>query len=838
MPSQPTIVRPTAVALVGQPNCGKSTLFNALTGLRQHIANYPGVTVEKKTGRLDRRRRRIELVDLPGTYSLSAFSPEERVVSQFLIQESPQAVINVLDATQLRRGLTLTLQLLEMGLPLIAVLNMSDVAEHNQQPVNAERLSAALGVPVVSTIGRRGQGLEPLTQALDDVLDGRVRIATRLPDYGPLEASLAAVLEALPEKLRSRWLGLHLLEGESDARTLIGPYLSAEELERVRTVAARERTVFAQREGISVADHIVAMRNHQAQEIESACVPLAVPGRIPMSERVDRVLLNRWLAPVFLLATVYAIYHTAIVQGYELTHYTWPLLAGMRNLAAEWLPAAGFLYDPLTRSMVLWLIDSVNTLLNYVPIFLILFALIAILEDSGYMARIAFILDRILHRFGLHGQSTLPFVLGGVFAGGCAVPGVMATKAIPDPRARLATILTVPYMNCLAKVPLYTLLIGIFFVDHKGLMLFFIATITVMVALLVARLLTASVLQPMETVPFVMEMPRYHLPTVRGVLRPAFDRTWLYIKKVGTIVLAVAVVIFVLLNLPGLSTDERATFDQRAQVSLQTFHTAIAGNPHAEFFRDPEVLLDALNLASSYRARRMNMSSPEAIAALDARTEAANPELFPFIRPGGGDRDVRSIHRALRQLDQERRTLRLEMQETRIVNSLLGRVGRALEPVTQAAGFDWKINVALLSSFAARESSVATLGVLFQQEESGAQTLEQRMGAAMSHEHAALVALALIVFFAIYPPCLATAIMVRIQTASTGWMLFSIVFPTALGLLLASAVYTTGVHYQLDAVTMMVSFWTTALALLLIIGFWPRRRSNPPPRLAEDTRGA
>ncbi|TVS19497.1 MAG: ferrous iron transport protein B, partial [Gammaproteobacteria bacterium] len=495
MPSHPARPQPVIVGLVGQPNSGKSTLFNALTGLRQHIANYPGVTVEKKTGRLDRHGRRIELVDLPGSYSLSAFSPEERVVSQFLLQESPQAVINVLDATQLRRGLMLTLQLLEMGLPLIAVLNMSDVAQRNQQPVNTGRLSAALGAPVVSTIGRRGQGLEPLTQTLDDVLDGRVRIATRLPDYGPLEGPLATVLEALPEKLRSRWLGLHLLEGESDARALIGPYLSAEELEHTLTVAARERADFTQRQGISVADHIVGTRNRQAHEIESACVPAGTPGRISLSERVDRAVLNRWLAPVFLLATVYAIYHTSIVQGYELTHYTWPLLAGMRNLAAEWLPAAGFLYDPLTRSMALWLIDSVNTLLNYVPIFLILFALIAILEDSGYMARIAFILDRILHRFGLHGQSTLPFVLGGVFAGGCAVPGVMATKAIPDPRARLATILTVPYMNCLAKVPLYTLLIGIFFVDHKGLMLFFIATITVMVALLVARLLTASVLR-------------------------------------------------------------------------------------------------------------------------------------------------------------------------------------------------------------------------------------------------------------------------------------------------------------------------------------------------------
>lgn len=830
---------PITIGLLGQPNSGKSTLFNALTGLRQHIANYPGVTVEKKTGSLRLQGEPVELVDLPGTYNLSAFSPEERVVSEYLLHVSPRAVINVLDATQLRRGLSLTLQALEMGIPLIAVLNMSDVALRNKQPVDAERLSAALGMPVVSTVGRRGEGIEPLTKALEQVLTGNIRIAARLPDYGPLENDLDAIAQTLPATLRSRWLALHILEGESDVRALLGKHLSAESLDRILIEAAERRTAFAEHQGVSVADHVVATRDRHAMEIEAACRPSADPGRIPLSERVDRVLLNRWLAPVFLLATVYAVYHTAIVQGYELTHYTWPFLAGMRNLAAEWLPGAGFLYDPLTRSLGLWLIDSINTLLNYVPIFLILFALIAILEDSGYMARIAFILDRVLHRFGLHGQSTLPFVLGGVFAGGCAVPGVMATKAIPDPRARLATILTVPYMNCLAKVPLYTLLIGIFFVDHKGLMLFFIATITVMVALLVARLLTFSILRPMETVPFVMEMPRYHLPTLRGVARPALDRTWLYIKKVGTIVLAVAVVIFVLLNLPGLSDAERADFEQRAQISLQSFHSAIEGNPHAALFDDTETLLEALNLATAYRARRMNLSTPEAVATLDARTEAAHPELFPFIRPGGGDRDARGINRALRLLDQERRTLRQEMQETRIVNSLLGRAGRALEPVTQAAGFDWKINVALLSSFAARESSVATLGVLFQQEEGGTQTLEQRMGAAMSHEHAALVALSLIVFFAIYPPCLATAIMVRIQTASTGWMVFSIVFPTVLGLLLASAVYTTGVRYQFDALTMMASFWTTVLALLLIIGLWPGRWRIPPrPRLAEDTGGA
>ncbi|SEQ46956.1 ferrous iron transport protein B [Ectothiorhodospira magna] len=814
------------IALIGQPNCGKSTLFNALTGLRQHVANYPGVTVEKKQGPMHLGDRRLNLVDLPGTYSLTAFSPEERVVRSFLLDSPPTLGIHVLDAAQLQRGLSLTFQLLEMGLPVICALNMSDVVRRQGHTLDPRRLAELLGVPVVETVGRRGQGLDQLKREISGLLDGGHRIAARLPRYGALEPHIQAIMERLPDSLKNRWMALRLLENDPEGKPLLLRHgLAPESMETLLAEARDRRDRFQKDHDQDLADYVIMMRDRHAHDLTSQCLNTGAGGqRISWTERADRILLNRWLAPVFLLATIYVIYHTAIVQGYELTQYTWPLLAGVRNLAADWLPAAGFLHDPLSRSLGLWLLDSVNTLLNYVPIFLILFALIAILEDSGYMARIAFILDRVLHRFGLHGQSTLPLILGGVFAGGCAVPGVMATRAIPDPRARLATILTVPYMNCLAKIPLYTLLIGIFFVDHKGLIMFFIATITIMVALLVAWLLTRTLLRPMETVPFVMEMPRYHLPTAKGVMRRALDRTWLYIKKVGTIVLAVAVVIFVLLNLPGLSAEEQENFEQRAQIALNQFHDQIHDNPHAHLFQTPEQLMQALSLSNAYRARRMNLSTPEAVQSLDRRFEQADPIYFPFVRPGGGDRDVRAINRALRTLDQERRLLRLEMQETRIHNSLLGRTGQALEPLTRAAGFDWKINVALLSSFAARESAVATLGVLFQQEEGASRPLEERMGTAMGGSEGALVALALIVFFAIYPPCLATAIMVRVQTDSTGWMLFSIVFPAALGLLMASAIHSLGQAFTLDAIHMMIGFWVLILALLLMVGLWPRRR--------------
>ncbi|MCG8510089.1 MAG: ferrous iron transport protein B, partial [Rhodospirillales bacterium] len=527
------------VALAGQQNAGKSTIFNALTGVRQHIANYPGVTVDKKSGAYRDGGIQVELVDLPGTYSLTSFSLEERVARQFLIEERPDVVVNVLDASNLRRGLCLTFQLLEMGYPVVVALNMMDVAKRRGLEIDLAALESRLCVPVIAVVGRTGVGRRELREAIRRAGTEGQSVPASL-NYGTLEDAIVQLqsrlgeLQAVSQKLAARWLAVKLLEGDKEAERLLTDRLN--NAHGLLDLAHKARESFEAEAELSTGDHIVGCRDHLAGDIVTTCVVDRKSGSVPMSERVDRFLLNRWLAPLFLVLTVWLIYELSIVQGYELTKVTWPILAGLRNLAADWLPAAGFLHDPQTRAMGLWMVDSANTLLNYVPIFLILFALIAILEDTGYMARIAFILDRILHRFGLHGQSTLPFILGGVFAGGCAVPGVMATKGIPDHRARLATILTVPFMNCLAKVPLYTLLINIYFVETKGLVLFYLSTITVMVALLVAKLLSVSVLKNMETAPFVMELPHYHLPTVTGVLRRSFDRTWLYIKKVGTVV--------------------------------------------------------------------------------------------------------------------------------------------------------------------------------------------------------------------------------------------------------------------------------------------------------------
>ncbi|MFP4404398.1 ferrous iron transport protein B [Rhodosalinus sp.] len=810
--------RPIRVALVGQQNCGKSTIFNMLTGLRQHVANYPGVTVDKKSGIYWHDRRRTEVIDLPGCYGLSAFSPEEAVTRDYLVDQRPDVVVNVIDATNLRRSLPLTFQLREMGFRVVVALNMMDAAERRGLKIDVAALSRRLEAQVIPVVGRSGKGADELRAAISSVLEAQTTPATL--NYGPLEESVAALHarlagEAATNDILARWRAVKLLEedaatGQEIARRLPDAFgLFAE------AKAAREE--FEARHDLSAGDHVSATRDRHAASVVADCVTDSRAGETPISERIDRVLLNRFLAPVFLVATIWLVYQLSIVQGYELTNITWPFLAGMRNVVADVLPAAGFLVDPQLRSMGLWVVDSVNTLLNYVPIFLILFALIAILEDSGYMARIAFILDRILHRFGLHGQSTLPFILAGVFAGGCAVPGVMATKGIPDARARLATVLTVPFMNCMAKIPLYTLLINIYFSEAKGLMLFYLSTITVIVALLVAKLLTSSVLAREHTAPFVMELPSYHVPTLTGVLRRSFDRTWLYIKKVGTIVVAIALVIYVLLQFPGVPQERFAEYEARGEAAVSAFYDALEGNPNAEAVADPDRLIDLINVQTAYRSARLNAGGREAAQALDARLKAEHPDFAPFILRSRAPED-REAFAALRMLSAERLTLRREMHQDRIESSFLGHLGRALEPVTQWADFDWKTNIALLASFAARESAVATLGVLFDQEEGANRTLEERMGEQQASDgRTAVSAVALMLFFALYPPCLATVIMVRVQTNSNRWMAFSIVFPTLLGLGVASAVFQVATAYGLTGLQTMTAVWLAALGLLLFV---------------------
>ncbi len=817
--------------LAGQQNSGKSTIFNMLTGANQHIANYPGVTVDKKTGAYRDETSRVEIVDLPGTYSLTSFSLEERVARDFLLGEKPDVVVNVLDTSQLKRGLYLTFQLMEMGRPVVLVCNMMDIAEAQGQKVDVSCLAETLGLSVVSTVGRKGRGKAELRQAIRDAAQSGSQAEPKgnrtVVGYEDLEVHIKALEERLgdsetplPEATPPRWLAVKLLEGDAEAfRILKGYHPRAESIrEEVEEMAVS----FEEETGLTPADHIVICRDRLAAKVVEACLTRPKKDRVSLSEKVDRVVLNRALAPFVLVLSVYLIYEVSIVQGYKLTGYTWPVLAWFRDAVASLLPSPGLLEDTLVRSLILWMVDSANTLLNYVPIFFILFMLIAILEDSGYMARIAFILDRVFHSFGLHGQSTLPFILGGVFAGGCAVPGIMATKGIPDERSRLATILTVPYMNCLAKVPLYILLVNIYFAAHKSWAMLFISTITIIMALIIAKFLTTVVLRGKETAPFVMEMPTYHLPTVMGVLRRSLDRTWQYIKKVGTIVVAVSVCVFILLQFPGVPDKSMEAYQARMDQAMDKFRASAAklGEHKYKDQIEGDRLGQLVVLYDQYRAAKMGAGSSGS-KAVDESFRKSHPEAYPLLARGK-DKAAKQINKLLRNLSQARKTARREIRGEKIQTSFFGRVGRVLEPITQFAGFDWKVNIALISSFAARESSVATLGAIFQEKAEEGATLEQRMQAeGQSEGRTPLGALAIIIFFALYPPCLAATIMVKVQTGSYKWMLFSIVFPTLFGLTVASGVYSLGGLMGLSGVRAMLGFYVTALVVAVVLAFVP-----------------
>ena len=819
------------VGLAGQQNAGKSTTFNMLTGANQHIANYPGVTVDKKSGAYRYEDRKVEVVDLPGTYSLTSFSLEERVTRDFLVTEKPEVIVNVVDASSLKRSLYLTFQVLEMGFPVVVALNMMDVAERNGITIDIGKLQHRLGTDIIPMVGRKGKGKQELRQAISNT--------AKRKEGKPLHITyenLEPLIDDLKEKLSKteladaypvRWLAVKLVEGDSEADRIVRDKLG--EASDEITLAERIRSEFEQEHYMSVADYMVGCRDRLATSIVKSCVTEKDEKGSTFSEKIDMLVLNRFAAPIFLVATVFIIYQLSIVKGYDLTQYWWPFLAKFRALVAGILPAAGLMEDPYIRSMGLWMVDSANALLNYIPIFLILFSLIAILEDSGYMARIAFILDKMFYAFGLHGQSTLPYILGGVFAGGCAVPGVMSTKGIPDERSRMATILTVPFMNCLAKIPFYTLLVNVFFVPYKSWVMLFLSTITIFVALLVAKLLTVTVLKAKETAPFVMELPNYHPPTFFGVGQRAIERTWQYIKKVGTIVVAVSVCVFTLLQFPGLSDEREAHYQAQMDSQVAKFYKKIKSSSYAPRFKDETELLNLLNLYTDYKTAKLNTSGADASRALDERFEQNHPDLFIFLKPKKNN-DASTINKALRGLESKRKSIRRQIKEEQIETSFLGMIGRSLEPVTQWAGFNWKINVAILSSFAARESSVATIGVLYQEGADENKSLEERMGSETSSGgFTPLHALAVMVFFALYPPCLATTIMIKVQTGSYKWMLFSILFPTTLGFIVASIIYTGGSMLGLNGIQMMGVFYFFVVCLTLIVGFgttWKKKRTR------------
>ncbi|MCT7635829.1 ferrous iron transport protein B [Aliarcobacter butzleri] len=803
--------------LAGQPNCGKSTIFNLVSGIEQHIANYPGVTVDKKVGFFKYQDYKIQMVDLPGTYSFSSYSLEERVAKEYIINENPDIIINVVDASNLKRNLYLTFQLLEMGLPVIVVLNMMDVASRREIKIDSQKISSMLNCPVVEASGAKGIGGDEIMKSVVSLYENKTNFEEFKINYEELESFILEIEEQIKDStsnLSKRWLAIKALEGDE---TII-KYLN-NEFPTIKDTLEKQNSLFETRYDKNIVTFLATFRYDSAEIIYQKTVKHENKNQETLTDKADKIVLNRFLALPILFILMFLVYEISIVMGYKLTEYTWPILASFKNLVIDFMPEANFTDVPMITDFAIWMVNSANALLNYIPIFFILFALIAIMEDVGYMPRMAFILDRVFRKFGLHGQSTLPLVLGGAMVGGCAVPGVMSTKGIADERARMATILTVPYMNCLAKVPFYTLLLAAFFRTDMAIMMFYISTITVFSALIVAKILTTTVLKNRETAPFVMELPPYHLPTLKGVVIRSSQRVWLYIKKVVTIVLAVAIVLFALLQFPGLSDESKVKFENMSNNALSEFDFQIKDSSYYEYINSKEKVSQLLNYYDNYRTKKMINSSD----SVDESFIKQNELFYKFIRPIK-DEEAKKVNNALKKLSNDRKNILREIKNEKVETSLLGMAGKSIEPLTKYAGFDWKINVAFLSSFAARESAVATLGSLYENNKADNQRAEEAM--AQNSGYTPLHATAIIIFMLLTPPCIATMIVVKMQTNSFKWMLFAIFFPIGLGIISSAIIFTLGNMYSWSGFEAMTYYYIVVLLITLILGLYPNKSIN------------
>ncbi|SFL87401.1 nucleoside recognition domain-containing protein [Halanaerobium salsuginis] len=596
-------------------------------------------------------------------------------------------------------------------------------------------------------------------------------------------------------------------------------------LTEVLAFADRKREKFKSENFYELESHFAQSYYKKAGDICQEVVEKPAEKQESLSKKADKIILHKFFGPLILLGIIYLLYELSIVKGYEITNYTWPYLSSLKGLIVSWLLGEGLLFDPVLRSLVISVVDGVLAILNYIPIFLILFTLIAILEDIGYIPRVTFIMDRVARRFGLHGQSVFPLVLSGLFVGGCAVPGVMATRGIKDEKARLATILIAPIMNCLAKTPLYILLVSMFFSDFKPQAMFFIATVNIFIALGISKILSLTVLKHKLSSPFVMEMPAYHLPTLKGVARRSLERLWLFLKKITTVVAVVMVIVFFLINYPGINAAQKAAYSSEIATAQNEFYQEIEQYPaYQQALNNDQKLQSFINYNNSYNNAKLNAGGENSLAKVQTEYKAKNLLFYKIVNRGRyqengewqSDRNAAQVFRQYRLFDRSRKTLRAEVNNQNMANSVMGKLGYYLEPVSTYAGFDWKINMALISSLAAKENSVATLGAIYKTE-NPREKLENRLG---QSGWTALHALAMMVFMALYPPCIPTLVAVRQETGSTKWMLFALLYPIGLGFISGVLIFSGGSYFDLSGIQAMGAFYLLAIVFMLTMALF------------------
>ncbi|MEW6387161.1 MAG: ferrous iron transport protein B [Thermodesulfobacteriota bacterium] len=541
------------VAVAGNPNSGKSTLINALAGTRLQVGNWPGVTVEKKEAVLEYQGRKIRLVDLPGTYSLSPYSQEEVIARDYLVREKPDAIIDVLDATNLERNLYLTMQLLELGLPVVAALNIFDEAQNKGYRIDTGAMEEMLGAKVIPTVATRKRGMEELLDAVVDAGEGAAeRRPRKLPYGGDIEAAVTEVEKKvtdlyphLAERYPLRWLALKLLEGDRQVlqETNLGDH---------HALAGEASRHLQQAHGEDMEALMADARYAQAAGLTREVLRKPEASRVELTEKIDRVVLNRFLGiPIFLLA-MWLMFKLTFDVGNPLVDWVDGVFSGPLTRWTKalfiWIAAPEWLGSLATEGVI----GGVGTVLTFVPLIFAMMFFITFLEGSGYMARAAFVMDRAMHALGLHGKSFIPMLLGF----GCNVPAIYATRTLENPRDKVLTALLIPLMSCGAKLPVYALFTGLFFAAHSTTVIWSLYVLGIVLAMAMGIFFKRTLFRG-EYPLFIMELPPYRLPSLKSLMIHTWEKGKHFLIKAGTYILGMSILMWFLLNLPWGVKDKK-----------------------------------------------------------------------------------------------------------------------------------------------------------------------------------------------------------------------------------------------------------------------------------------
>ena len=763
------------IALAGNPNCGKTTMFNNITGAKQHVGNYAGVTVEKKEGHTNFDGHELLFIDLPGTYSLTARSLDELVARNVIVNDNPDVIVNVLDASNLERNLYLAAQLLELEKPMVIALNMSDVAEDMGIKYDLKKMAEMTGATIVSTVGRTNIGTKDLLEAIISVAASQKAPGVTI-NYGDLlEGKISELVEELKQAgtvtYPLRWVAVKLLEKDAD---VIGKVMRFENTEAVIEKAKAIREEIKDQVDLDVI--FQEYRHRFAVEVYNTCLTQAPTQLETRSDRYDKILTHRILGlPIFMVVMwlLFNFVNTvgAIPQGWIEDGFT-ALQAWVVTVIPE-----GQLQSLISDGVI----AGVGAVLSFVPLILLLFLGISFLEDTGYMARAAFVIDRVMRACGLHGKSFIPLLLGF----GCSVPSVMGARILDNYKDRMVTILITPFMSCSARLPVYTLFAAAFFPpEWAGTVVFGVYALGIVFGIVFAKIFRKYLFAG-EAEPFVMELPPYHLPTLKATLTHMFERGIMYLKKAGTFILAASILVWFITTYPmdvEYSKDYDALHDQVAQTyemkDAETLaHFGITTDDQKDAVDKIVEDMKSTVQDATDAAKAAGEDEPE--VAVEEDSEA--PELFNDIKDENKDLfpAAWAMYKNSANLDAENDKLDKEQASEKIEQSYAASFGKAINPVLEPLGFDWKMGLSLVAGLAAKEVVISTLGTIYAvggDDQNPAPLTEYLQN---DPHFTPLIALTLMLFILIYPPCIAALAVIRRETGSWKWMLFMFFYENA-----------------------------------------------------------